>query len=262
MHDDDVRQSWQGRLRSIPITGVMPLPAVNEQRLGRTGTRQHEVARRLVQLHDEPGTGAAHQVVADGAVRDGLDGDRDAAVRPIQRRRQGVRPPLPNAVDIHPDPRVLTGRRAAASPGRDGSPASPRPRSRGAPAGPAHASHRGTQRGEQVEEVGGHQRCGQPRRGAEQPAAAEAQGGGGGGNGSALLLSGAAKEACGPTSSLPAKICSNPSPTMRLCALIWLPHDKWMPRALCGPRYHSPTGLPGHDQKAPRVYPWASSPVD
>ena len=67
-----------------------------------------------------PGVGAADQVVADLAVRDRLDGDRDAAVgaRAVGQR---VGAPLADAVDVDADPDVLARARGRPSPRPGGS---------------------------------------------------------------------------------------------------------------------------------------------
>ena len=101
------RPARRSALRSIPITGVMPLPAVTNRTFAGRGVGQDEVAARLVELDERPGAGAPHQVVADLAVGDRLDGDRDAAVGAVDRRGQRVRAPLADAVDVDADPDVL-----------------------------------------------------------------------------------------------------------------------------------------------------------
>ena len=68
------------RLRSIPITGVMPEPAVTSSSLRGIGVRQHELALGLLELDHLAGPGAVHEVVGDDAARDRLDGEADAAV--------------------------------------------------------------------------------------------------------------------------------------------------------------------------------------
>ena len=88
-HDDVVRlrarsrtapaSDTGNRLRSMPITGVMPQPAVtNRKRPPSVG--QHEVAGRLLEVDQSAGPAVADQVVADLAVRHRLDGDADPAV--------------------------------------------------------------------------------------------------------------------------------------------------------------------------------------
>ena len=64
----------------MPMTGVMPLPAVTNSTLAGRDGRQHEVAGGLVEVHERADARAAHEVAAHDAVGHGLDGDRDAAV--------------------------------------------------------------------------------------------------------------------------------------------------------------------------------------
>ena len=63
VHVGDVGSSprW---LRSIPMTGVMPLPRGEEEDLGGRGARQGEVAGGLVEHDEGAGLVAAHQVGA------------------------------------------------------------------------------------------------------------------------------------------------------------------------------------------------------
>ena len=42
-----------------------------------------------------------------GLAVDRLDRDRDVAVGPVRRRSQGIGPPVPDSVYVHPDPHVL-----------------------------------------------------------------------------------------------------------------------------------------------------------
>ena len=92
----------------MPMTGVMPEPAVTKSSLPPS-VREHELARR-------PARGGracraarrADEVGADQAVRDRLDGDRDAAVG-ARAVGQGVGPPLADAVDVDADADVLPG---------------------------------------------------------------------------------------------------------------------------------------------------------
>ena len=109
VHEDDVGEP-SGRLRSMPMTGVMPLAGGDEQHLGRQRLGQHELARppgraaRCV-----PGRALADQVVADHAVGDRLHGDGDAAVGPAGARGDRVGAPLADAVDVDADADVLAG---------------------------------------------------------------------------------------------------------------------------------------------------------
>ena len=98
----------ENRLRSIPITGVMPEPAVTSSSLAGQRLRQHELALGLVELDHLAGAGAVHQVVGDDAVGDRLDGDADAAVG-ARAVGQGVGAPEADAVDVDADADVLAG---------------------------------------------------------------------------------------------------------------------------------------------------------
>ena len=102
--------SRSARLRNMPITGVMPLPAVRNRIFGRWLVRtEGEVAGGLVELDDGADGGPSDQVVADHAVRDRLHGDRDAAVMSLVFGCQRVGPPLPDPVDVDADAHVLAG---------------------------------------------------------------------------------------------------------------------------------------------------------
>ncbi len=100
-------RSTGNRLRSIPITGVMPEPAVTKSSLpGRSASTNSPVAcSRWTRV---PGRKLVHEVVADQPVGDGLDGDRD---QPVGARAvgEGVGAPLADAVDVDADPDVLAG---------------------------------------------------------------------------------------------------------------------------------------------------------
>ena len=95
------------RLRSMPITGVMPDPAVTMRNLPPSGgsTNSPAACSRWTRV---PGSRLVDEVVADQAVGDGLDGDRDAAVaaRAVGER---VGAPLAYAVDVDADAEVLAG---------------------------------------------------------------------------------------------------------------------------------------------------------
>ena len=82
-------------------------PRGDHEELAARG-REHELAGRLLEVHQRAGAGLVHEVVADQAVGDGLDGDRDAAVA-ARTVGQGVRPPLAYAVDVDADAEVLAG---------------------------------------------------------------------------------------------------------------------------------------------------------
>ena len=70
--------------------------------------RQHELTGRLLEVDQGAGSRLVDEVVADEAVGDGLDGDRDAAVaaRAVGER---VGAPLAYAVDVDADAEVLAG---------------------------------------------------------------------------------------------------------------------------------------------------------
>ncbi len=80
-------------------------PGGDEEELAAVGG-QHELAGRLLEVHESADLGAVHQVVADLALRHGLDRDRDAAVA-AGTVRQGVGAPQADAVDVDADPEVL-----------------------------------------------------------------------------------------------------------------------------------------------------------
>ena len=124
-HDDVVRLRARSRRaastpewwRSMPITGVMPLPAVtNRSRpgLGRGRTKSPVAWSSWISV---PGLALADQVVADLAVGDRLDGDADPAVG-ARAGGQGVGAPQADAVDVDADAHVLAGHVAGpAAPG-------------------------------------------------------------------------------------------------------------------------------------------------
>ena len=97
-------------LRSMPITGVMPLPAVRNKIFGRRRGGEREFSCGVVELDDGADGGASHQVVGDLAAGDRFDRDCDAAVGPVGAGGQGVRAPLTHAVDVDTDADVLPGR--------------------------------------------------------------------------------------------------------------------------------------------------------
>ena len=131
----------------------------DEEELAALGG-QHELAGRLLEVDQRAGPGAVHQVVADLAVRHGLDRDRDAAVA-----RGGRGSASRRATGGRRRRRCRCGRtgRARGRPSRrrGGSRWWPRRRSRGGPprSGPA-ASAPERSGCDQVEVVGGQQRRG------------------------------------------------------------------------------------------------------
>ena len=92
------------RLRSMPITGVMPEPAVTKSSLPTSsGARTR---RRPARGGAACRAWVVHEVVADQAVGHGLDRDRDQAVgaRAVGER---VGAPLAHTVDVDADADVL-----------------------------------------------------------------------------------------------------------------------------------------------------------
>ena len=79
VHDDHVLAAVV-RLRSIPMTGVTPLPAVRNRILSAGAASEGEFACGLVELDDGADGGPPDQVIAHLAVGDGLHGDRDGGV--------------------------------------------------------------------------------------------------------------------------------------------------------------------------------------
>ena len=103
----------------MPITGVMPLPAVTNSTLCRAAAGRTKSPAAWSSWTSVPGAGPLDQVVADLAVGDRLDGDRDAAVG-ARAGGQRVGAPLAHAVDVDADPDVLAGDVAGpAAPGPD-----------------------------------------------------------------------------------------------------------------------------------------------
>ena len=141
----------------MPITGVMPEPAVTKRSLAGLG--QHELAGGLLEVEQRAGPGLADQVGADQAVGHGLDGDRDEAVA-THAVGEGVGPPLADAVDVDADAEVLAGHVT----GPVGTRLDHQGRGvlglGGHRDDPAAQLGAGAERGEQVEEVGGHERVG------------------------------------------------------------------------------------------------------
>ena len=103
----------------MPITGVIPLPAVTNR--VRRGQRPRSVKSPAAWSRwiSAPGRERADDVVADLAVRDGLDGDRQQAVGRLAHRGERVGAPVADAVHVDADPDVLAG--AVPAPGAAGS---------------------------------------------------------------------------------------------------------------------------------------------
>ena len=106
VHDDDVAELVE-RVAQHPHHRRDAAAGGDEQDLVRARVGQDELAAGLVEVDEHPDPRAAHDVGADHAFGDRLDGDRDAAVGPVDRRRQRVRAPLAHAVDVEADPDVL-----------------------------------------------------------------------------------------------------------------------------------------------------------
>ena len=80
----------------------------DEEQLADQVVGEHELALGLLEVDQGAGLAVVHEVVADQAVGDGLDGDRD---QPVGARAvgQGVGAPLADAVDVDADAEVLAG---------------------------------------------------------------------------------------------------------------------------------------------------------
>ena len=160
-------------LRSIPMTGVMPLPAVRKSTLAGAGLGRVKSPVAWSSMTRVPGAGLAHQVVGDLAVGDRLGRDGDAPRRDAGRGGavgavgQAVGAPVAHAVDVDADPDVLAGH--VAQPAATG-PDDDRHGIRGLAAHLDDAAAQvgaGAQRVDQVEVVARHERGGQ---GLGQPA--------------------------------------------------------------------------------------------
>ena len=93
--------------RSIPMTGVTPLPAVTNSSgcsmaSGRTNSPVGGASRTSM-----PAARMADEVLGHQSARDALDGDRDATVAPPRHRRERIGAPVPNTVDVDADANVL-----------------------------------------------------------------------------------------------------------------------------------------------------------
>ena len=145
-------------------------PGGDEEQLATVG-RQHELAGGLLEVDQRARLRLAHQVGADQAVGHGLDGDRDQAVA-ARTVGQGVGAPLADAVDVDADAEVLARHVA----GPVGARLDHQRRGvlglRGHRDDPAAQVGARPQRGEEVEEVGRHERVG---RHLGQPADVRAQ---------------------------------------------------------------------------------------
>src|SRR5918993_5378237 len=163
VHDHDVVVGAPGRPQHAVVgagkevaqhadDGRDPRPGGDHQELAAL-RRQHELARRLLEVHHRAGLGTVDEVVAHQAVRDGLHGDRDPAVA-TRTVGQGVGAPLAYAVDVDADAEVLA--RHVSGPVRAGA-----DHDRGGVGGlrgdridPPAQGGAGAQRSEEVQEVG------------------------------------------------------------------------------------------------------------
>ena len=116
-------------LRSIPMTGVMPLPAVRKRTFAGAGLGRVKSPVAWSSMTRVPARGLADQVGRDLAVGDRLGRDGDAPRRDAGRGRavgavgEAVGAPVAHAVDVDADPDVLPGHvaePAAAGPDDDG----------------------------------------------------------------------------------------------------------------------------------------------
>ena len=102
-------------LRSIPMTGVMPLPAVRKRTFAGAGLGRVKSPVAWSSMTRVPGARGPDQVVGDLAVGDRLGRDGDAARRDAGRGRavgavgEAVGAPVAHAVDVDADPDVLPG---------------------------------------------------------------------------------------------------------------------------------------------------------
>ena len=103
------RRRRSARLRSMPITGVMPLPAVRN-RISRERDREREFPCGGASWTMVSTDACSYEVVGDLAAGDRLDRDCDAPVPPFRQRGQGIGAPLAHAVDVDTDADVLPGR--------------------------------------------------------------------------------------------------------------------------------------------------------
>ena len=157
VHDGDVVRRAAGaggprrcrstgkRLRSIPITGVMPEPAVTNSSLVFSAARRRSGSTNspaaCSRWSSVPGRVSRTMWLLTLPSGHGLDRDRDPAVgaRAVGQR---VGAPAADAVDVDADPDVLARARGRPSRRRGGSPASRRRRSPGGPTPPGRAARR------------------------------------------------------------------------------------------------------------------------
>ncbi len=102
-------------LRSMPMTGVMPLPAVRKSTFAGAGLGRVKSPVAWSSMTRVPGAVARTRWLRDLAVGDRLGGDRDAPRRDAGRGRavgavgEAVGAPVAHAVDVDADADVLPG---------------------------------------------------------------------------------------------------------------------------------------------------------
>ena len=99
----------RSRVRSIDITGVIPLPATRNSGLRRRRVGQHEVTVGQRQPDDGAGREPVDEVLGQEALGHRPHGDGDRAARTTRRRADRVGAPLELAADLDADADVLPG---------------------------------------------------------------------------------------------------------------------------------------------------------
>ena len=100
-------------MRSIAITGVMPLPPLISSTRSGPLLGQNEVALRLGQADDHARPRVVAQVARDPALRVGGDGQLERTVRGLLGAGGRVGPGQADAVDLDAHPDELPGAKAA-----------------------------------------------------------------------------------------------------------------------------------------------------
>ena len=103
------RSALENRLRSMPITGVIPEPAVTISSCCGIGIGSTKSPAACCRWTIWPRLGAVHQVLGDDAAGDRLDGDADVSVG-TGAVGQRVAAPQADTVDIDADLEVLARR--------------------------------------------------------------------------------------------------------------------------------------------------------